>query len=58
MRVLVRFKGDNDFGSVMRAFGDLLLRQVENERETLTPERIATNPVGEPGARAVVESVQ
>lgn len=29
MKILVRFKGDNDFGSVMRAFGDLLLQRIE-----------------------------
>jgi hypothetical protein len=29
MKVLVRFKGDNDFGSVLRAFGTLLLARVE-----------------------------
>lgn len=29
MKVLVRFKGDNDFGKVLRAFGELLLRRME-----------------------------
>lgn len=29
MKVLVRFKGDNDFGQVMRAFGNLLLARIE-----------------------------
>lgn len=42
MRVLVRFKGDNDFGRVMRAFGDLLLFRVQYEPETLTAEDIAS----------------
>lgn len=41
MKVLVRFKGDNDFGRVMHAFGDLLLPRVQHEPETLTAEDIA-----------------
>lgn len=40
MKVLVRFKGDNDFGPVMRAFGELLLRRVQ-AKDALTPEKIA-----------------
>lgn len=40
MKVLVRFEGDNDFGSVMRAFGELLLRRVQ-AKDALTPEKVA-----------------
>lgn len=41
MKVLVRFKGDNDFGRVLKAFGDLLLHRVREEPHTLTQEMIA-----------------
>lgn len=41
MKVLIRFRGDNDFGSVMRAFGTLLLHRVQQYPETLTPALIA-----------------
>lgn len=41
MKILVRFKGDNDFGSVMRAFGNLLLKRMGNISYAPTPERIA-----------------
>lgn len=41
MKVLVRFKGDNDFGSVMLAFGNLLLTRVERRDPLLTPEQVA-----------------
>lgn len=38
MKILVRFKGDNDFGTVMRAFGTLLLTAVERHRsQDITP---------------------
>lgn len=40
MKVLIRFKGDNDFGTVMRAFGDLLLPRVMRA-DPLTPEIVA-----------------
>lgn len=40
MKVLVRF-GDNDFRSVMQAFGNLLLRRVQAQ-DALTPEKIAS----------------
>jgi hypothetical protein len=33
MKILVRFKGDNDFGSVLRAFGTLLLARVERGQD-------------------------
>ena len=33
MKILVRFKGDNDFGSVLRAFGVLLLARVERGQD-------------------------
>lgn len=39
MKILVRF-GDNDFATVMRAFGDLLLHRVQ-AGDPLTPERVA-----------------
>jgi hypothetical protein len=29
VKVLVRFKGDNDFGTVLRAFGTILLQRIE-----------------------------
>lgn len=47
MKVLVRFKGDNDFGTVMRVFGNLLLPRVQME-DALTPEQVAAwfNEVG------------
>jgi hypothetical protein len=41
MKVLVRFKGDNDFGHIMRTFGQLLLPKVQAEWEDLTPQNIA-----------------
>ena len=41
MKVLIRFKGDNDFGHVMRAFGDLLVSKVQDEAPDLTPQNIA-----------------
>lgn len=41
MKVLVRFKGDNDFGHVLQAFGTLLLPAVKEASEALTPETIA-----------------
>lgn len=41
MKVLVRFKGDNDFGRVLLAFGDLLLARVQRADPVLTSQRIA-----------------
>jgi hypothetical protein len=41
MKVLVRFKGDNDFGHVMRAFGELLLSRVQSTPSSLTATMIA-----------------
>lgn len=34
MKVLVRFKGDNDFGTVLRAFGNILLQRIERGEDT------------------------
>jgi hypothetical protein len=41
MNVLIRFKGDNDFGNVLLAFGGLLLPRVQGTPEILTPNIIA-----------------
>lgn len=41
MRVMVRFKGDNDFGRVLRAFGDLLLQRVREEDPEVNAPRVA-----------------
>jgi len=41
VKVLVRFKGDNDFGQVMKAFGTLLLSKVQDAAPDLTPQNIA-----------------
>jgi hypothetical protein len=41
MKILVRFKGDNDFGHVMKAFGNLLLIRVQATPTLLTPTMIA-----------------
>lgn len=40
MKILVRFAGDNDFGSVMRAFGNLLVSDQWNP-EVLTKENLS-----------------
>jgi hypothetical protein len=40
MKILVRFKGDNDFGVTMREFGRLLLPRVQRE-DPLTAEQVA-----------------
>jgi hypothetical protein len=41
MKVLIRFRGDNDFGTVLRAFGELLLYKAQREHELLTTANIA-----------------
>lgn len=40
MKILVRFH-DNDFGSTLRVFGELLLIRIQNDETGLTSERIA-----------------
>ena len=42
MKILVRFRGDNDFGLVLLAFGDLVLRRLSHcSEEGLTAEIVA-----------------
>ena len=40
MKILIRFPGDNDFGSALRSFGRLLLPAVEAGYTELTPATI------------------
>lgn len=40
MKILIRFK-DNDYGQLALAFGNLLLRKVQNGSSELTPAHIA-----------------
>ena len=41
MKILVRFKGDNDFGHIMRSFGQLLLPKVQRLKVAIATVTVA-----------------